>query len=70
MPLEKIYKNDGMDHLALGRAELLTTLHLPKASAGLASGYLKARVRGSIDFPLAGAAVAWMNFLLDLGTQL
>ena len=58
VPLEKIYKNDGMDHLALGRAELLTTLHLPKASAGLASGYLKARVRGSIDFPLAGAAVA------------
>ena len=57
VPLEQIYKNDGMDHLALGRAELLTTLHLPKASAGLASGYLKARVRGSIDFPLAGAAV-------------
>lgn len=57
VPLGDIYKNDGMDHLALGRAELLTTLHLPKASASLPSGYQKARVRGSIDFPLAGAAV-------------
>ena len=55
--LSKIYKNDGMDHLALGAAELLTTLHLPNETAGLPSGYRKARVRGSIDFPLAGVAV-------------
>ncbi len=55
--LQELYKNDGMDHLALAPSELLTTLHLPNATAGLPSGYRKARVRGSIDFPLAGAAV-------------
>ena len=57
VPLGDIYRNDGMDHLALRPPELLTTLHLPKSGAGLPSGYRKARIRGSIDFPLAGAAV-------------
>ncbi len=56
--LRDIYRDDGMDHLALAEGELLVSLHLPRAAAGLASGYRKARVRGSIDFPLAGAAVA------------
>ncbi len=57
IPLAELYKNDGMDHLALQPGELLTTVHLPKALAGQPSRYEKARVRGSIDFPLAGAAV-------------
>ena len=56
--LTGIYRDDGMDHLALAPGELVVALHLPPAEAGLASGYRKARVRGSIDFPLAGAAVA------------
>ena len=56
VPLADIYRDDGMDHLALEPGELLATIHLPKATAG-ASAYEKARVRGSIDFPLAGAAV-------------
>ncbi|MBT5455686.1 MAG: 4-hydroxybenzoyl-CoA reductase subunit beta [Rhodospirillaceae bacterium] len=58
IPLVDLYKNDGMDHLTLSPGELLVALHLPKATAGMASGYVKSRVRGSIDFPLAGAAVA------------
>lgn len=57
--LADIYKNDGMDHLALAPGEILTVLHLPKSQAG-SSSYEKARVRGSIDFPLAGAAV-WLK---------
>ena len=56
--LEALYRNDGMDHLALADGELVVALHLPAASAGLASGYRKARIRGSIDFPLAGVAAA------------
>ncbi len=58
VPLGEIYRNDGLDHLALQPGELLVALRLPKSTAGLASGYVKSRVRGSIDFPLAGAAVA------------
>lgn len=56
-PLSALYRNDGMDHLTLAPGELLVAVHLPAATAGLPSGYAKSRVRGSIDFPLAGAAV-------------
>jgi 4-hydroxybenzoyl-CoA reductase subunit beta len=58
IPLADLYRNDGMDHLTLEAGELVTVLHLPKSAAGLPSAYTKSRVRGSIDFPLAGAAVA------------
>lgn len=60
IPLTDLYRNDGMDHLAIEQGELLTVLHLPKSQAGIPSTYEKARVRGSIDFPLAGAAV-WVK---------
>jgi len=55
--LEKMYRNDGMAHLALQPGEILTSVHLPAKHAGDPSAYEKARIRGSIDFPLAGAAV-------------
>lgn len=58
--LADMYRDDGMDHLALQPAELLVAVHLPKAEAGVPSAYEKARVRGAIDFPLAGAAV-WLK---------
>ncbi|MDG2033217.1 MAG: FAD binding domain-containing protein [Rhodospirillales bacterium] len=57
MPLIDLYQNDGLDHLTLKPGELLTAVHLPQVLAGDPSAYEKARVRGSIDFPLAGAAV-------------
>ena len=57
IPLAEMYQNDGMDHLTLSPGELVTVIHLPKALAGSPSRYEKARIRGSIDFPLAGAAV-------------
>ena len=60
LPLAALYRNDGMDHLALEASELLVMLHLPKAQAGIPSSYEKSRIRGSIDFPLAGAAV-WLK---------
>ena len=58
MPLSALYRDDGLDHLTLRPAELVAAVHLPKATAGLPSAYAKSRVRGSIDFPLAGVAVA------------
>ena len=56
--LDALYRDDGMDHLTLAPGELVVALHLPAATAGLRSGYRKSRIRGSIDFPLAGVAVA------------
>jgi len=55
--LSDLYRNDGLDHLTLEPGEIVTNVHLPKSLAGCPSRYEKARVRGSIDFPLAGAAV-------------
>jgi len=38
--------------------ELVTRVILPKSSAGYRGIYRKLRIRGSIDYPLAGVAVA------------
>jgi 4-hydroxybenzoyl-CoA reductase subunit beta len=57
IPLVDLYRDDGMDHLALEADELLVSIRLPKPVAGTVSGYEKSRIRGSIDFPLAGCAV-------------
>ena len=55
--LAALYRNDGMDHLTLEDGELLVAVHLAKLPGPVSSGYAKSRVRGSIDFPLAGVAV-------------
>jgi len=58
-PLGDIYRDDGRDHLTLESADLLVAVRIPTDAARLHSGYLKSRVRRSIDFPLAGVAVAF-----------
>jgi len=57
MPLAEIYADDGIAYLSLAPEELLVSVRVP-ASNGLRSGYDKVRVRGAVDFPLAGVAVA------------
>jgi 4-hydroxybenzoyl-CoA reductase subunit beta len=47
---------DGRAHLALAKDELVVAVHLPPDPT--TSAYLKVRVRGAIDYPLAGVAVA------------
>jgi 4-hydroxybenzoyl-CoA reductase subunit beta len=54
--LADFYREDGRAHLALEANEILVRVHLP--SDPPPSSYAKARVRGAIDFPLAGVAVA------------
>ena len=54
--LADFYRDDGRAHLALDADEILVCVHLPPDPPP--SGYAKARVRGAIDFPLAGVAVA------------
>ena len=55
--LRDFYSGDGADHRRLQPNELLTRVFLPHASAGYRGTYRKLRVRGSIDYPLAGVAV-------------
>lgn len=56
IPLNEMYQEDGADHLTLTKAEIVSRIHLPASRA--TSGYRKIRIRGAIDFPLAGCAVA------------
>ena len=58
IPLRDFYKNDGKDRIALARNELLTAVHVPPHMSGRRGVYHKLRVRDSIDYPLAGVAVA------------
>ena len=57
-PLSEFYVNDGIVRLHLASDEIVTRVYLPESSAGWKGSYLKLRVRGSIDYPLAGVAVA------------
>jgi 4-hydroxybenzoyl-CoA reductase subunit beta len=56
LPLAELYRDDGADHLALAPGELLCSVHV--GTTPQRSGYRKARVRGAMDFPLAGVACA------------
>ena len=57
LPVSALYRDDGIDYLSKQPFEVVTALRLPPAD-GLRTAYVKLRRRGSIDFPLAGAAVA------------
>jgi 4-hydroxybenzoyl-CoA reductase subunit beta len=56
--LADFYTGLGDMRMRLENDELLTRVFLPQATAGYRGAYLKLRVRGSIDYPLAGIAVA------------
>ncbi len=58
VPLDKFYRNDGMDRIALEAGELVVAVRVPAAAAFRRGSYRKLRVRDSIDYPLAGVAVA------------
>jgi 4-hydroxybenzoyl-CoA reductase subunit beta len=57
LPVAALYRDDGIEYMAKQPSEVVTGLRL-RASAGTRSAYVKLRRRGSIDFPIAGAAVA------------
>ena len=56
--LSDFYTNVGDARMKLEPNEMLTRVLLPEASSGWKGSYMKLRVRGSIDYPLAGVAVA------------
>jgi len=57
LPVAALYRDDGIDYLAKQPFEVVTALCLPPPD-GTKTSYVKLRRRGSIDFPIAGAAVA------------
>ena len=56
IPLTDLYTENGRAHLRLSLGELILRVQLPAAPPP--SAYAKVRLRGSIDFPLAGVAVS------------
>src|SRR5208282_1610605 len=55
--LADFYTGIGDDYRRLRPDELMTRVFLPASSAGHRGAYRKLRIRGSIDYPLAGVAV-------------
>ncbi|HKX37915.1 MAG TPA: FAD binding domain-containing protein, partial [Burkholderiales bacterium] len=55
IPVEALYKNDGIEYLTRASDEILTGVRVP---AGWKSTYWKLRRRGSFDFPILGVAVS------------
>jgi 4-hydroxybenzoyl-CoA reductase subunit beta len=55
--LSDFYTGLGDNYRRLQPDELVTRVFLPASSAGYRGVYRKLRVRGSIDYPLAGVAV-------------
>jgi 4-hydroxybenzoyl-CoA reductase subunit beta len=58
LPLHEFYTGLGDNYRKLQSNELVTRVCLSAAAAGYHGVYRKLRVRGSIDYPLAGVAVA------------
>ena len=58
LPLQQFYTGDGMSRMKLASDEILTRVLVRAAAQGTRGSYQKFRLRGSIDYPLAGVAVA------------
>ena len=58
VPLRDFYTGIGDEYRKLQSNELLTRVFLPESSADYRGTYRKLRIRGSIDYPLAGVAIA------------
>jgi len=57
LPVSALYRDDGIEYMAKQPNEVVTSLRLA-AGQNTRTAYVKLRRRGSIDFPIAGAAVA------------
>jgi 4-hydroxybenzoyl-CoA reductase subunit beta len=66
IPAASLYRDDGILYLAKQPAEVVTGIRLPEVPNST-SAYVKLRRRGSIDFPIAGAAV-WLQLEGDVVT--
>jgi 4-hydroxybenzoyl-CoA reductase subunit beta len=69
LDLRSLYKFNGMDHLQIEEGELLTAVVVPDPGTGFRGSYTKLRMRGAIDFPQLGVAIAG-TFAGDVPTKL
>ena len=58
VPLSEFFVNDGALRNRLQPGEILTEILIPSSARGYVGCYEKFRIRGSVDYPLAGVAVA------------
>ena len=58
VPLDSLYRDDGIDYLAKQPDEVLQGVWIPEEAFGWRNVYLKLRRRGSFDFPVLGVAAA------------
>ena len=58
LSLPEFFLNDGLVRNRIEPGEILTEILVPAESRGYAGSYEKFRMRGSVDYPLAGVAVA------------
>jgi 4-hydroxybenzoyl-CoA reductase subunit beta len=58
IPLEELYRDDGMAYLTKRPDEVVTAVHLAPAEPRWRSTYWKLRRRGSFDFPVLSVAAA------------
>jgi len=58
VPLKELLYKRRVVRMKLEKNEMLTRVFLPETMSGWQGAYLKLRIRGSIDYPLAGVAVA------------
>ncbi|MBI4852555.1 MAG: FAD binding domain-containing protein [Acidobacteria bacterium] len=58
LALKDFFVMDGIKKYNLESNEIITEILIPKASAGLQGVYKKFRIRDSVDYPLAGVAIA------------
>ena len=63
IPIEGLYRDDGILYLSKQQDELLTRIHLPSPN-GWRSSYRKVRRRGAFDFPVLGVG-AWVELDSD-----
>jgi len=61
IPLQDFYTGLGDSYRKLEPSELVTRIFLPEDTADFRGVYRKLRIRGSIDYPLAGVAVVMKN---------
>jgi 4-hydroxybenzoyl-CoA reductase subunit beta len=57
IPVDALYRDDGIEYLAKRPDEVVTDILLPP-NEGLRCAYLKLRRRGAFDFPVLGVAVS------------
>jgi len=57
IPVEDLYRNDGLAHLTKDPEEIITQIVIPP-DKGARATYHKLRRRGSIDFPILGVAAS------------